>query len=712
MYTIQTPMCVLTAGRYEDPQSETKVDRGKPISANVLTFFVLLLTFAALPELTVGQPFSLEPPEDPLYQNVNDLNHLVYDVQGTKTSQWNAVGGGVNNYAFSVATYGDHVFVGGLFDKATQTNGTVMTVGFIAHWDGVAWHNMDGGLNGPALTMVVIGSELYVGGSFTKAGLSGPGGAVTTHNIAKWDLVGGGWSALGSGIIGVGKEVNVFAVSGNDLYVGGTFTVAGGVPGTEYLARWDLIANTWNAVGPNVTCGTDCTYPIIALAVDGTDLYVGGQLSDAGVPDTQNLAKLDLATGTWSDVGGGVDGVVQHLVAGGSTVTICGGFENAGTTTVNGFASYSPSSGWQSIGGGVDGMATMFLGGYVGGGFDAAGPAPTPVNNIALWNGSGWDDMAGGTTASGGAFAPYVWDMASTSNGLYIVGGFTEAGGVISPHVARWGANLDDDDDGITSPVENNAPNGGDGNADGILDSQQENVASLPNASDGQYVTLEVSEGVTLVDVIAVDPPAPEELPPGASFPVGAFDFSVTGVSPGSAVDVTLLLPAGTMADAYYQYGATSDNTTPHWYLFDYDGTTGAEIFADRVLIHFVDGQRGDSDLVADGIITDPGTLVKFTSGVAVESGPEVPVHNTLYQNYPNPFNPTTKISYALCEQSKVRLSIYDLLGREIGELVNHTIPPGVHHVVFEASGLPSGLYMYRLEAGTYLDMKFMTLMK
>ncbi len=89
-----------------------------------------------------------------------------------------------------------------------------------------------------------------------------------------------------------------------------------------------------------------------------------------------------------------------------------------------------------------------------------------------------------------------------------------------------------------------------------------------------------------------------------------------------------------------------------------------------------------------------------------------VPTHFDLIGNYPNPFNPTTKISYQLSAGSKVELKIYDLLGREIKTLVNGNIEAGKHSVEFSAADFPSGVYFYKLTAGSFTQTKKMTLMK
>ena len=79
---------------------------------------------------------------------------------------------------------------------------------------------------------------------------------------------------------------------------------------------------------------------------------------------------------------------------------------------------------------------------------------------------------------------------------------------------------------------------------------------------------------------------------------------------------------------------------------------------------------------------------------------------------YPNPFNPTSAISYQLSALSFVNLSVYDISGRKVTELVNGQREAGLHEAIFDASNLPSGLYIYRLQAGDFTASGKMILMK
>jgi hypothetical protein len=84
----------------------------------------------------------------------------------------------------------------------------------------------------------------------------------------------------------------------------------------------------------------------------------------------------------------------------------------------------------------------------------------------------------------------------------------------------------------------------------------------------------------------------------------------------------------------------------------------------------------------------------------------------SLYQNYPNPCNPSTTISWQIPEANNVTLKIFDILGREVATLVDESLIVGRYDTEFEASSLPSGVYIYRLQAGEYVESKKMLLLK
>lgn len=90
----------------------------------------------------------------------------------------------------------------------------------------------------------------------------------------------------------------------------------------------------------------------------------------------------------------------------------------------------------------------------------------------------------------------------------------------------------------------------------------------------------------------------------------------------------------------------------------------------------------------------------------------EVVTSYELGQNYPNPFNPSTNIRFTLPESANVKLSVFNTLGEKVAELVNSTMDAGLHEVNFNAAGLSSGLYIYRLEAGNVVLSRKMNLLK
>ena len=94
-----------------------------------------------------------------------------------------------------------------------------------------------------------------------------------------------------------------------------------------------------------------------------------------------------------------------------------------------------------------------------------------------------------------------------------------------------------------------------------------------------------------------------------------------------------------------------------------------------------------------------------------------IPTGFVLHQNYPNPFNPSTKIKFEIpqvsgIENQLVKLTIYDVLGNEVETLVNERLTSGVYEVSFIGNNISSGTYIYKLTAGSYSEVKRMTLLK
>ena len=109
---------------------------------------------------------------------------------------------------------------------------------------------------------------------------------------------------------------------------------------------------------------------------------------------------------------------------------------------------------------------------------------------------------------------------------------------------------------------------------------------------------------------------------------------------------------------------------------------------------------------------TDTAFIGKQNNLAKINEQPIVPTENKLYDNYPNPFNPSTTIKYSLKDNAVVSLKIFNILGEEIRTLVNEIKPAGNYEVEFNASNLPSGVYIYSIQAGEFVSSKKMLMIK
>ena len=328
--------------------------------------------------------------EDRLVVRVDDAQ-AQYPVRIDPTfsdANWISMGGvaGANNTVYALAVDGSgNVYAGGEFTAI----GTV-AANRIAKWNGSEWSALGGGASSAVYALAVSGTDLYVGGSFAGV-YSSDTTQVTARGIAKWD--GRKWSALGGGVNSSGI-VRALAVSGTDLYVGGQFVTVYSsgtteVTGTSRIAKWNGIA--WSALGR----GASST--VRALAVSGTDLYVGGQFGSVYNSDTNaigNVAANYIAKwngSAWSALGGGASTFVYALAVSGTDLYVGGVFTSvyrSGTTPVTGT-------------------------GY-----------------IAKWNGSAWSALGSGVNNA-------VHALAVSGTDLYVGGQFTVAGGKVSAYLAR-----------------------------------------------------------------------------------------------------------------------------------------------------------------------------------------------------------------------------------------------------------------------------------
>jgi len=119
------------------------------------------------------------------------------------------------------------------------------------------------------------------------------------------------------------------------------------------------------------------------------------------------------------------------------------------------------------------------------------------------------------------------------------------------------------------------------------------------------------------------------------------------------------------------------------------------------------------SDITDENIfdISDDVFIIDIFTSVEDYFGNGIPTEYNLIQNFPNPFNPSTTIYYALPEVGSVELVIYDVLGNEVMKYSENQ-EAGYHTFEFDGANLPSGIYFYRMQAGTFVETKKMILLK
>jgi hypothetical protein len=133
---------------------------------------------------------------------------------------------------------------------------------------------------------------------------------------------------------------------------------------------------------------------------------------------------------------------------------------------------------------------------------------------------------------------------------------------------------------------------------------------------------------------------------------------------------------------------------------------------ASRIVYFGIGFEQITDEAVRDTIMARSiNWLSQNTTGVAEENN-SIPYSYSLDQNYPNPFNPSTKITYSVSQESPVTIKVFDLIGQEVAVLVDEVKEPGYYSVTFDALGLSSGIYIYRMRAGDFTSSKKMSILK
>jgi len=422
-------------------------------------------------------------------------------------TSWSSLGSGVGTFGIvkAIAVSGNDVYIGGDFGGAGG-----VTSRNVAKWNGTSWSALGTGLGGGTHTVfsiAILGNDVFIGGNFnvadgspadglvrwngsafSNAGILGQVSALATNagaiyaggNIAlvqggpalgllKWD--GTSWSTLGTAN---NTSVNAIAFSGSDIYAAGSIRVGansasvGKFDGTAWtlmqtfsggdflssiafvgtdlyvggqisnvfnnIARWN--GSSWVGVSGGVTGDGSNTPQINGMAALGNSLVVGGSFARGGTAGARNIAKLTGGT-TWSGFDGtGIDGAASAIAVSGTDVYVGGAFGTAGPITANKIAKWnSLTNTWSTLGTGissgtsVNAIAVAGNKVYAGGTFSSAGGVS--ASNIAVWNGTAWAALGTGVNAT-------VYSIITRGEDVYVGGSFTTAGGVTANRVAKW----------------------------------------------------------------------------------------------------------------------------------------------------------------------------------------------------------------------------------------------------------------------------------
>ncbi len=280
-----------------------------------------------------------------------------------------------------------------------------------------------GGLSFAGFVLLLDGADLYVGGSYSNAG-----GDADCDNICKWD--GSTWSWPTTGISS-GFVVALIQDGSGNLYVAGDFTNGGGVADCDRICLWNETTDTWS--WPS---GKGMDAAVRALAFDGSgNLYVGGSFVDGGDgaggndDDCDRICLWNEGTDTWSwPAGAGLSGDLLMLLYDGSgNVYASGSFVDAGgDADCDGICLWNGASwSWPSASG-LTNVYSLLLDGsdlYVGGAFTNGG-GDADCDSICLWNGASW------SWPSGMGLNNTVHDLKLAASGeLFVSGTFLDAGG-------------------------------------------------------------------------------------------------------------------------------------------------------------------------------------------------------------------------------------------------------------------------------------------
>ena len=609
--------------------------------------------------------------------------------------QWHGLAGGVDGYVNAIAVMGETVFVGGEFGRAGDT-----VVTNIARWrpDTTTWTRLTGiyylnaeppvitrlsedGVNGVVRTLLVQGSNLLVGGTFTSAY---PGDMTTSpvsaRYVARWfewpddpKLNTTWWKGLGQR--GMNGFVNVLELFDGSVYAAGSFTQADRIS-ADGIARYDATRKIWR----NLASGAGNN--IFALDADGGEIWVGGEFNQPGIGIGTRLGTLD--GDRWDLIPGLFNGSIFNVASHDNWVYVCGHFDRVGNLSARNVVRFNKTTRqWETLGNlpgpqadsFYDFVASLTFDGddiYIGGDFISAGDVT--AFSIVKWNSQTdtWTALKRGINGQ-------VFSIIKDGDEIYAGGRFLGAGDLVNGKAIK-----------------------------------ARNIALL---TDGDWQTLE--EGVD--EVIWAMVQKDDRIYMGGNFDSAgtmaagrfvAWNITTKAWEPiGSGLydeflpTVSSLTTDGRMIYAGGNFTQTRPGGDSLRYIARWDGGRWNPLGSglnNYVYVIDVDGPKvyvagafdeaGEKSSLYFGIYTDPFLSVGHeTKGTTLRLG----------QVAPNPFGSGSHIRFETAEHNHVALTIYSIEGKEIERLIDRELPAGDHHLFWEPDqSLPSGTYIVQLKTG------------
>lgn len=519
--------------------------------------------------------------------------------------------------------------------------GNIAAQNIVSWKEDEGWENI-GDANGSIRTLKwATDGSLYAGGSFTEIG------GVAATNIAKWD--GSSWSSLGTGISGT---VDVLELDVNNiLYAAGIFESLNGDI-VRNIAFWD--GNNWSGLVDADTGSAGTNNEIRSLAFDENNiLYVGGNFDIAGGKTANNIAAWNGSI--WGSLGDGTIGFVEAITTTDADIFVGGNFVQAGGKTVNRVARWDKANGeWFPLGLGVSNIVTGLIHDginlYAAGSFSASNVDinnSIAVNGIAQWSEiDGWRAMGTRTTVGVNSIVNDLeFSEGANDQRIFVGGSFSTAGIIEVGNIAIWDL-----------PIRKSC-----------------------------FAPVVISEDYSFSN---------EE----ASWSSGVFDISCF-IEATISMDIEAEDPSNFEASDYINVYYKLDGGSEIPISENVDGFDRKFISADvigdsvEIIIRYKTSQFNEVYKVYDLMIDGP----LFSSEEIVEKSYIEPT------SYPNPFSTNTTISYEIPQRAIVSVSIFNLQGQLIKNLIdNQDQYSGVHTIRWETDETASeGIYIYKIKIKT-----------